>query len=158
MALQVSFMPSVESWLNTFCKSQRSYKFKQNWLTPGWSELQIARNAQGKLDAKFLVHFVILNNCICSTYDKTASWLFFKKWANHGLFLFIFCSFLITISIQIEKSVDGVLGIRTRGRRMVGTDETTELWRPPDSWLFEWLILCKDILYLKIKPNLPDLT
>ena len=24
-----------------------------------------------------------------------------------------------------------MLGIRTRGHRMVGTDETTELWRPP---------------------------
>ena len=57
---------------------------------------------------------------------------FFKKWANLGLFLFIFRSFLVTISIiQIEKSVDGVLGIRTRGRRMVDADETTELWRPP---------------------------
>ena len=33
--------------------------------------------------------------------------------------------FLDTISI-IEKSVDGVLGIQTRGRRMVGADETTE--------------------------------
>ena len=42
-----------------------------------------------------------------------------------------FCSFPITISIQIEKSEDGVLGIRTRGRMMVGADETTELWRPP---------------------------
>ena len=39
--------------------------------------------------------------------------------------------FLDTISI-IEKSVDGVLGIRTQGRRMVGADETTELWRPLD--------------------------
>ena len=35
--------------------------------------------------------------------------------------------FLTTISIiQIEKSLDGVLGIRTRGHRMVGADETTE--------------------------------
>ena len=41
-----------------------------------------------------------------------------------------FRSFLITISIQIEKSIDGVLGIRTWGRRMVGTDETTELCLP----------------------------
>ena len=24
-----------------------------------------------------------------------------------------------------------MLGIRTRGRRMVGADEATELWRPP---------------------------
>ena len=40
--------------------------------------------------------------------------------------------FLDTISIiQIEKSVHSVLGIRTRGHRMVGADETTELWRPP---------------------------
>ena len=43
-----------------------------------------------------------------------------------------FCYFLDTISkIQIEKSIDGVLGIWTRGRRMVGADETIELWRPP---------------------------
>ena len=40
--------------------------------------------------------------------------------------------FLDTISIiQIEKSVDGGLGIRTRGCKMVGADETTELWQPP---------------------------
>ena len=42
-----------------------------------------------------------------------------------------FHSFLVTISIQIEKSVDGVLGIQTRDRRMVGADETMELWQPP---------------------------
>ena len=42
-----------------------------------------------------------------------------------------FHSFLIMIPIQIEKSIDGVLGIQTRGLRMVGADETTELWRPP---------------------------
>ena len=46
---------------------------------------------------------------------------------SRPLFVY-FRPFLITISIiQIEKSVDGVLGIRTQGRRMVGTDETTEL-------------------------------
>ena len=44
--------------------------------------------------------------------------------------LFVYFSyFLDTISImQIEKSLDGVLGIRTWGHRMVGADETTELW------------------------------
>ena len=53
-------------------------------------------------------------------------------WPNPGPFLFIFVLSLITISIiQIEKSVYGVIGIQTRGRRMVGADETTELWRPP---------------------------
>ena len=40
----------------------------------------------------------------------------------------LFVIFLVTISIQIEKSVDGVLGIWTWGRRMVGADEITELW------------------------------
>ena len=45
--------------------------------------------------------------------------------------LFVYFRPFLTISIQIEKSMDGVLGIRTRGRRMVGADETTELWRPP---------------------------
>ena len=51
----------------------------------------------------------------------------FKKWP---VFVY-FCSFLVIISIQIEKSIDGVLGIWTRGRRMEGEDETLELWRPP---------------------------
>ena len=50
---------------------------------------------------------------------------------------FFFRSFRVTISIQIEKSIDGVLGIRTRGRRIIGADETTELWRPPLFKTFE---------------------
>ena len=54
---------------------------------------------------------------------------FLKKWANPSLFLFIFDIF--SLQFQIEKSVDGVLGIWTRGCRMVGADEITELWRPP---------------------------
>ena len=50
---------------------------------------------------------------------------------SRSLFVY-FCHFLDTISImQIEKSIDGVLGIWTQGHRMVGADETTELWRPP---------------------------
>ena len=45
-----------------------------------------------------------------------------------------FCPFLILITIsiiQIEKSIDGVHGIQTQGRMMVGADEAMELWRPP---------------------------
>ena len=50
---------------------------------------------------------------------------------SRPLFVY-FRHFLDTISIiQIEKSIVGVLGTRTRGRRMVGADETTELWLPP---------------------------
>ena len=48
---------------------------------------------------------------------------------SRPLFVY-FRHFLITISI-IEKSIDGVLGIRARARRMVRANETTELWRPP---------------------------
>ena len=50
---------------------------------------------------------------------------------SRPLFVY-FRYFLITISIiQIEKSVDGVLGIQTPGHRMVGADKTAEIWRPP---------------------------
>ena len=56
---------------------------------------------------------------------------FFKLGQSRPLFGY-FRYFLDRISIiQIKKSIDGVLGIRTLGRRMVGADETTELWRPP---------------------------
>ena len=61
----------------------------------------------------------------------------FKKWANPCLFFVYFRPFLITIPIrQIEKGVDGVLGIRTQGCRMVVADETIELWRPPSDEIF----------------------
>ena len=67
--------------------------------------------------------------------------LLLKKGQSRPLFVY-FCFFLITISIQIEKSIDGMLGIRTRGCRMVGTKETTELWRPPYCLLtlLNWII------------------
>ena len=54
----------------------------------------------------------------------------FLKMGNPGLF-FIFVLFSLQFLYKLKKSVDGVLGIRTRGSRMVGADETTELWRPP---------------------------
>ena len=54
--------------------------------------------------------------------------LVFKNGQIPASFLFSF--FFVIISIQIEKSVGGVLWIRTWRRRMVGADETTELWRP----------------------------
>ena len=59
---------------------------------------------------------------------------FFKKMGQSRPLFVYFCSFLITISIiQIEKSIDGVLGIRTWDRRMVGADKTMELWQPPNT-------------------------
>ena len=49
------------------------------------------------------------------------------------LFVYL-CSFHMTNKAQIDNndtSVNGVLGTRTRGGRMVGADEYTELWRHP---------------------------
>ena len=54
--------------------------------------------------------------------------IFWKKWANHGLFLFIF---VFSNQYKLRKRVDGVLGTRTWGGRMEGSDESTELWRHP---------------------------
>ena len=68
------------------------------------------------------------------------------KWANHDLFVY-FRPFLITISIIQIKSIDVVVGIRTRGCMMVDADNTTKLWQPP---LF-YLCLFKRILIVCLK-------
>ena len=71
----------------------------------------------------------------------SAGKIFFKMGQSLPLFVY-FRYFLDTFSIiQIEKSVDGVLGIRTRGCRMVGADKTTELWRPPKTFNFGWRLM-----------------
>ena len=55
---------------------------------------------------------------------------FLKMGQSRPLFVY-FGSVLVTISIiQIQKSIDGVLGIWNRGSRMVGTEKTIELWWP----------------------------
>ena len=56
----------------------------------------------------------------------------------HGLCQFApdFCAFHWHIKsstkwIKNDKTIDGVLGTRTRGGRMEGADKSTELWRHP---------------------------
>ena len=51
----------------------------------------------------------------------------------------------------MKKSIDGVLGIRTRGRRMVGADETMELWRPP---IFNFFVKASTIVKKWANPGL----
>ena len=56
----------------------------------------------------------------------------FLNMGQSGPLLFIF--FLCTAQIKFKlkkQSINILLGTRTRGRRMVGKDRTTELWRPP---------------------------
>ena len=56
-----------------------------------------------------------------------------------------FCHLIITISIiQIEKSVDGVLGIQTRSCGMLGADNTMVQWRPTN---FQYSLEQLNILY-----------
>ena len=56
----------------------------------------------------------------------------FLKGQTRSLFvLFSFFSHDNYIANTVnDKSVDGVLGTRTRGSRMVGADDSNELWRP----------------------------
>ena len=54
--------------------------------------------------------------------------LFLKYGAIPDAFSFIFLFFSFQQQLQLEKSVDGVLLIRTWGHRKVGVDKTTELW------------------------------
>ena len=72
----------------------------------------------------------------------------FKMGQSQPLFVY-FRSFLITISIQIEKSVDGVLGIRAQGQRMVGADKTMELWRPPFDQILMYYLEYHKSLHVK---------
>ena len=66
------------------------------------------------------------------SFIKDVSFINVFKWANPDLFFVYFRPFLSTISIiQIEISLDGVLGIWTRDCRMVGTDKTTKLKLSP---------------------------
>ena len=75
------------------------------------------------------------SNCLCFwlwwRHVTRLEFLFFLTNGPIPAFFVYFHSFLVTILItQIEKIVDGVLGIWTRGCRMVVADETMELWRP----------------------------
>ena len=54
--------------------------------------------------------------------------------ANHSLSLFTFSFSHYNVNNTNWKSIDGVLSIRTRGHRMVGADETSELFWLPVFW------------------------
>ena len=70
---------------------------------------------------------------------KKITGVFLKKGQSRPLFC-LFSSFShYNFSNTNRKSVVGVLGIRTRGRRRVGADETMELWWPPRRLLLVWL-------------------
>ena len=95
----------------------------------------------GPIDIEFLASNadVKLQHCITMLNS------FFKKWANPCLFLFIlfFSHDKYSTNLTInDKSIDGMLGTQTRGGRMVGEDESTELWRHPICWIVysDWVV------------------
>ena len=75
--------------------------------------------------------------------------VFKKMGQTRPLFcLFSFFSHIAWTNLTINvKSVDGMLGSRTRGGRMEGADESTELWRHPfNSWCLSSCSTCKSLL------------
>ena len=82
------------------------YKFSQN-LNIGWL-LYLLKN--GPIPATF---------CLFSFFSHSNSNNKYTIW-----------------TIQIEKSVDGVLGTQTQGGRIDGADKSTELWQNPYSIFF----------------------
>ena len=83
-------------------------------------------NYQGKL--KLLVNWHKIGILICLKF------FFFKMGQSRPLFVYFRC-FHIPIQMtniqfeqfKLKKSIDGVLGTRTRGGMMEGADESTEL-------------------------------
>ena len=75
-----------------------------------------------------------VDNTFQVTRNDSTNNLFFKLWPILASFPFIVVLFSIPILMSITKIekayLDGVIGIRARGHRMVGADETRELWRP----------------------------
>ena len=66
---------------------------------------------------------------ICRAFKYNIGRVFLHKWANPCLFLFIFVFFSSQFKYRLINK-DVVLSDWTPGRRMVGTDVSTELWRP----------------------------
>ena len=75
---------------------------------------------------------------VFSFYLRTRNLGMFIKWANHGLFLFIFVLFTFLSKWQIYnlnrmnwKKRRWCAGDSNWGDRIEGADESTELWLPP---------------------------
>ena len=51
--------------------------------------------------------------------------------ASFSVYFRLYNMLQFKFKFKLKKSVDGVLGIQTRGGRMEGANESTELWRHP---------------------------
>ena len=93
---------------------------------------------------------IILNNGI-EHKSAVRKVLFYQMGQAWPLFVY-FCPFLNTLTNIVQyltingRSIDGVLGIRTRDYRMVSAADSAELWRHP-SW---YNFTIKKVIWLKI--------
>ena len=71
-----------------------------------------------------------------STSSNKFTGYFFKKWANPGLFCLISLFFRYNFNNTNWKKCSWCAWDSNPGRRMVGADETTELWLPPPQVFF----------------------
>ena len=88
-----------------------------------------------------LVNLLLLKCSMTEPVSSLCPCLFFKMGQSRP-FLFIFVFSTWHSSNINGKSIDGVLGTRTQGGRMEGTDESTELWRHLLPSVYLILILC----------------
>ena len=79
-----------------------------------------------------------LSVCVSLGNPNETSMLWTFRWKAIFIFLKVFfkkgpipASFCLFSSFSHHNFNNTNFGIRTRGRRMVGADETMELWRPP---------------------------
>ena len=86
-----------------------------------------------------------------SNWATTTARVFILKWSIPCTFVYklaypaYFCLFSSFSNYNFnninEKSIDGVLEIWTRGCMIVGADNTTELWRPPEPAILSMFVL-----------------
>ena len=77
----------------------------------------------GRPDSRIIFRTMLVN---CSILGSTKSCFLKKNWPIPASFTVYFRLFNMS-QLKLDKSIDGVLGIRTRGGRMEDADESTEL-------------------------------
>ena len=127
------------------------HEFEPWWQqTLFWTQVQHLRFLHDCIWFIWFDTIICLSNLSCELWNRKLkiNQLFFKKmtpciaWETllkNWPILASFCLFSFFSHYNFNtnwKSIDGVLGIRTWGRRMVGADKTTELWWPPIERLY----------------------
>ena len=95
-------------------------------------------------------------------YREVTRLINFLNWPNPASFcLFSFFSHdkYSTNMIINEESIDGVLGTQTRSSKLVGADESTELWRDPSNcWrVFCFVVMSSLASFSSLHINVPNL-